>query len=80
VQADHYQASASALAYLSSISGVQATWTSDVWIATDGGYPVSLAVVAKAGDGTIAYEILFDITDVNAASNNVAAPSNVTGA
>jgi hypothetical protein len=80
VQADHYQASTSALAYLSSISGVQGTWTSDVWIATNGGYPVSMSVVATAGDSSIAYEILFDITNINAASNNVAAPSNVTGA
>ena len=80
VQADHYQASKSALGYLASIAGVEGTWTSDVWVATDGGYPVSMAVVAKASDNTIAYEILFDITAINAASNNVAAPTNVTGA
>jgi hypothetical protein len=80
VLSDHYQASKSALAYLASIAGVQATWTSDVWLSAAGGYPVSMAVVAKASDNTIAYEILFDITDVNAASNKVTAPTNITGA
>jgi hypothetical protein len=80
VEADHYQASSAALAYLASIAGVKATWTSDVWIATNGGYPVSMAVVAKASDNSIPYEILFDITDINASTNSVAAPTNVTGA
>jgi hypothetical protein len=80
VQAEHYQASSAALAYLASIAGVQGTWTSDVWVAVDGGYPVSVAVVATAADKSIPYEILFDITDVNAAGNSVAAPTNVTGA
>ena len=46
----------------------------------DRGYPVSVAVVAKNGDGSTAYEIKIDITKINDASNKVAAPANVTGA
>jgi len=80
VSADHYQASASALAELGSITGVTAaTWAADVWIATDGGYPVSMAIVANASDNSIVYEVLFDITNVNDAANKITAPANVTG-
>jgi hypothetical protein len=81
VQADHYQASSAALAELGSIAGITAaTWTADVWIAQDGGYPVSMAIIGKADDNSIAYEVLFDITNVNDPANKVTAPTNVTGA
>jgi len=81
VAADHYQAGASALAELASVSGVDnATWTADIWLAQNGGYPVSLAVVAKASDNSIAYEILFEITKVNDPANKVSVPTNITGA
>jgi hypothetical protein len=81
VDTDHYQASASALTGYASLAGVaNATWTVDVWIAKAGGYPVSLAMVAKAGDNSVAYEILFDITNVNDPANTITAPTNVTGA
>lgn len=81
VDTDHYQASASALAGYGSLAGVaNATWTVDVWIAKTGGYPVSLAMVAKASDNSVAYEILFDITNVNDPANTITAPTNVTGA
>jgi hypothetical protein len=79
VQTDHYQASAAALAAYGSVLGItDATWTADVWIAQTGGYPASMAVVATAADKTIAYEVLFDITNVNDAGNKVTAPTNVT--
>ena len=81
VAADHFQAGKSALAELASIAGVDnATWTADVWIADNGGYPVSVAVVAKAADNSIPYEIIFDITKVDDPGNTVTAPTNVTGA
>jgi hypothetical protein len=80
VQADHYQASASALSGFSSYAGVtDATWGADVWIAADGGYPVSMAVVGTASDSSLAYEILFDISGVNDAANQITAPTNVVG-
>jgi hypothetical protein len=78
---DHYQAGASALAELASVSGVDsATWTSDIWLAQNGGFPVSMAVVARASDNSIAYEILFEITKVNDPANKVNVPTNITGA
>jgi hypothetical protein len=75
VGADHYQGTKAVLDQLASAAGVTgATWTADVWIASDGGYPVSMAIVAIAADKTIAYEILFDITNVNDPANQVTAP------
>jgi hypothetical protein len=80
VDTDHYQASASALAGYSSLAGVaDATWTVDTWVAKNGGYPVSLAMVATASDNSIAFQILFDVTNVNDPANTVTAPTNVTG-
>ncbi len=81
VDTDHYQAGKSALAEFASIAGVDnATWTADVWVARNGGYPVSISVVAKAADNTIPYELVFDITKVDDPGNKVTAPTNVTGA
>ena len=81
VQADHYQASSAFLAEFGSIQGVaNATWSGDIWISKDGGYPVSMALVARAADGSIAYELAFDLTKINDPSNKVTVPTNVTGA
>jgi hypothetical protein len=81
VDADHYQASASALAEYGSIVGLPtATWSGDIWIATNGGYPVSVSIIAKAKDNSIAYEMLFDITNINDAANQVTAPTDIVGA
>jgi hypothetical protein len=81
VPADHYQASAAYLAQYGSILGVaNATWSADAWLAKDGGYPVSISIVAKAADGSTAYEMSFDLTNVNDPANKVTAPTNVTGA
>ena len=80
VSTEHYQATTAALAeYASSIAITDVTWSADVWIATDGGYPVSMDIVATASDKSIAYEIKFDITNVNDPANKVTAPTNVTG-
>jgi hypothetical protein len=81
VGADHYTASSGAFDQQASILGITgATWTGDVWIATSGGYPVSAAVIAKAADNTVAYEMTFELTNVNDPANSVAAPTNVVGA
>ena len=80
VTSDHYQASASALAaYGMMLNVTGATWTADVWIAQNGGYPVSLSILAKASDSSVVYQILFDITNVNDPANKVTAPTKVTG-
>ena len=56
-----------------------AAWSADIGIATNGGYPVSMAIIGTAADKSTAYEILFDITNVNDPANVVTAPTNVTG-
>jgi hypothetical protein len=77
VSADHYQGTEAAFAGLDTLAGVQnAVWTADVWIAQDGGYPVSMAVIAKV-NGEIAYEVLFDVTNVNDPANKIEVPTNV---
>jgi len=38
-----------------------------------------MAIIGTAADKSIAYEILFDITNVNDPANVVTAPTNVTG-
>jgi hypothetical protein len=78
VAADDYQASTAALAAYAATQGITgATWSSDVWIAQNGGYPVSMAILAVASDQTIPYEIKFDVTNVNDPANKVTAPTTV---
>ena len=82
VKADHYTASASALAAYGSTLGVatDATWSADVWIAQNGGYPVSMSILAIGSDKSVLYQITFDISNINDPSNNVTAPANAIGA
>jgi hypothetical protein len=80
VAADHYQASAASLsAYGSSLGIKDATWSSDVWIAQKGGFPVSMSIIATAGDKTVAYQITFDLSNINDPANKVTAPANAIG-
>jgi hypothetical protein len=80
VQAVHYQATASALSSLGGSLGVaDATWSSDVWIAVDGGYPVSFSVIGVAADKSVAYQVSFDLTNVNDPGNKITAPANMLG-
>jgi hypothetical protein len=82
VKADHYTASASALAAYGSSLGVatDATWSADVWIAQDGGYPVSMSILAVGSDKSVLYQITFDISNINDPSNSITAPANAIGA
>jgi hypothetical protein len=80
VAADHYQASAADLsAYGSSLGITGATWSSDIWIAQKGGFPVSMSIIAVASDKSIAYQIVFDLTNINDPANKVTAPANAIG-
>ena len=56
------------------ILGVEgnASWSSDVWVAKDGGYPVSLSLIATGG--TAAFKMIFDISNVNDPSIKIQAP------
>ncbi len=81
IQADQYRANDSAVATYGSVLGLTgAQWTTDVWVAHDGGYLLSVDIEAKAADGTTAYQMKFDISNVDDAANKVTAPANVTGA
>jgi hypothetical protein len=81
VECDHYQPSTAALAEFGSFLSIKnATWAADIWLARDGGYPVSLSIVATAKNGTIPYEVVFDLSNINDPANKVTAPENVIGA
>jgi hypothetical protein len=83
VATTHFQAGDTALAEFASVSGEQAgAWTANVWLANDGGYPVSMSIVGttSATDQTVVFERTFDLTDVNASTNTITAPTNITGA
>ena len=89
VDTDRYQttdAGNAALAELGSVAGLgEATWTGQIWIAKQGGYPVSMTITASSlvtptSDASVIYTRSFDITKVNDAGNKVTAPTNVTGA
>jgi hypothetical protein len=79
----HYKATDASLAEFASVAGVTAgAWTADVWIAKNGGYPVSISVVGttSATDKTVVFERTFDLSDVNVGTNTVTAPTNINGA
>ncbi len=81
VQAIHCVAGPIALEQYGSTLGVaDATWTADIWLASNGGFPVSVAIVATAKDKTVPYEVRLDLTKVNDSANKVVAPTNIGGA
>ena len=75
----HYKGDNSINALYGSLAGVQGTFTADLWIAKDGGYPVKgvLAFSATAGGqaGTFGYTL--DVTHVNDSTANVVAQPSV---
>jgi hypothetical protein len=87
VETDHYVANdtgQAALDELGSVAGISdANWTGDLWIAKDGGYPVKMVIVGKAGPAgsqTVVFQRQLTITNVDDPENKVTAPTNVTGA
>jgi hypothetical protein len=69
VDATHYKGDEAVGALLGAIAGVNGTWTSDVWIANDGGFLVhsEAGVEAAAGTDGGSFNIVVDITDPNSA-------------
>ena len=76
VTTTHYKGGDAIGAILSSIAGVSGQWSSDVWIANDGGYLVhseaSVASATASSGGS--FSIVVDITDINSSANVVSAP------
>ncbi len=78
VNADHYSADKAALGQYSKTLDATATkWTADVWVATQGGYPVSTAIIGSDDSGKVVFQLVFDITNINDSSNNVTAPTTL---
>jgi len=50
------------------------TWTMEAWVAKDGGYLVSSALVGEAADGKFTMSV--DITDLDSPANTVEAPAS----
>jgi hypothetical protein len=69
VQTTHYQGDEQLGAILGTIAGVNGQWTSDAWIANDGGFLVHSEAGAEAAAGAEAgsFLVVVDITDPNAA-------------
>lgn len=74
VETTHYSASGDELGEMigSSIGLADATWTVDFWVAKDGGYAVSYAIVGEGASGS--FEMTLDVTDINSPSNVVEPP------
>ena len=69
VATTHYTGDQSVGTLLGAIANIQGTWSSDVWIANDGGYLVhsEASATSAAGAEGGSFKILVDITDPNTA-------------
>ena len=69
VDCTHYKGNQNVGALLGSIAGFQGQWSSDVWIANDGGYLVHSEAKATGTDAATggSYESVVDITNPNSA-------------
>jgi hypothetical protein len=79
VQCVHYKGDSSISGLYQSVAGVSATFQSDLWVATDGNYPVSgvYGFSGSSGGQSGSFGYSFDITNINDNSNQVTAPTNV---
>jgi hypothetical protein len=77
VACTHYKGDNSISSLYGTLAGVQGTFTADLWVAKDGGYPVKgvLGYSASAGGQGGAFGYTLDVTHVNDSSNAVAEPS-----
>jgi len=79
VACTHFKGNSSLSALYAGIAGVSANFQADLWVAKEGNYPVSgvYGFTASAGGQAGSFGYSFDITNVNDASNQVTAPTNV---
>ncbi len=79
IQCVHYKGDSSLGSLYQGVTGNPAGFHAELWVAMDGDYPVSgiygFSATSGGGGGSFGYS--FDITNVNGASNAVAAPTNV---
>lgn len=76
VPTTHYRGGEEVAAILGGIAGVQGSWTSDVWIARDGGYLVASEAGVEGSDanGGGSFSLIVNITDIESADNVVEPP------
>jgi len=76
VPTTHYRGGEAVGAILGTIAGVQGSWTSDVWIARDGGYLVASEAGVQGSDasGGGSFSLIVNITDIESADNVVEPP------
>jgi hypothetical protein len=67
IDSTHYQGDEEVGSILEAVAGFQGQWSSDVWIARDGGYLVHSEAGAEADAGAGSFQIVVDITDPNSA-------------
>ena len=74
VETTHYEGDESLGTMLGAVVGVQGTWSSDAWIATDGGYLVHSEASAEGATGGTGgnFSVVVDIKDINSADPLVA--------
>ena len=74
VETIHYSASGEELGTMmaSSLGLPGSEWTVDFWVAKDGGYAVSYAIVGEGSSGS--FEMTLDVTDINSPANAVEPP------
>jgi hypothetical protein len=75
----HYQGNQN-LGVGGALLGVSGNFTSDLWVAKSGNYPVSgfYGYTASAGGQSGTWGYSFDVTDINGADNVISPPTNVT--
>jgi hypothetical protein len=74
----HYQGNSALTSTYVGVAGGQSPFRADVWIAKNGGYPVSgIFGLSVAGGSSTSWGFSFDITDVNGDANTVNPPINV---
>jgi hypothetical protein len=78
IQTTHYTGDQQVGALLGVIAQVQGTWTTDVWIANDGGYLVHSEASAQGSSGTDggSFQLVVDISSVNSAPDITPPPTS----
>ena len=76
VPTTHYRGGEAVGAILGAIAGVQGSWTSDVWIARDGGYLVASEAGVQGSDanGGGSFSLIVNITDIESTDNVIEPP------
>jgi hypothetical protein len=79
VQCVRYKGDSSLSGLYSSVSGTSTPLTADLWIASDGNYPVSgiFGYSGSIGGKSGGFGYTFDVTHVNDPTNSVVPPANV---